>query len=385
MVSRFHVTFPWVCLSLLGLVLEARGGRLPGPHVTEGRRAEILAEVAGQTSSAEQLWTYLQKWHAEKSNGHARPALAGITKEANPNSGSRDEYQEITNAIEERRIAICEACREFVRKYPADPRVWDAGLLGLEEMRWSSDSENELLAFCERIVSAPNADPATRARAREHLLFQAIGKYRDTPDEAEKVLAAYEKDYPDDTVGTYLVWRRVEYYLEKKPEELVPMLSRLVASPNKATADQAERELSLHTEPLDLKFTATDGKTVDLAKLRGKVVMLYFWATWGEPGNDILPKVQALRRKYGAKDFQIIGFSLDDERASMRRAIKAGGMDWPNINDTKPSQGSATAVRFHIASPQTVWLLDRQGVAKPLPRSADLDAEVRKRVENPEP
>jgi thiol-disulfide isomerase/thioredoxin len=235
------------------------------------------------------------------------------------------------------------------------------------------------------IIASPDANAATRGRARMRLLIQAIGKYWENPEKAEKVLSAYEKDYPDDAVGAYLVRRRLEYFSEKKPEEVETMLSQLIASPNKATAEAAERELSLRTKPLDLKFTATDGKTVDLAKLRGKVVMLYFWATWGDPDRSILPKVQALRRKYGAKEFQIIGFSLDDERAIMRKTIKAHGMDWPNINDTKPDNGSATARRFNNINPQAVWLLDRKGVAKQIHRSADLDSEVRKRLENSEP
>ena len=64
----------------------------------------------------------------------------------------------------------------------------------------------------------------------------------------------------------------------------------------------------------------------------------------------------------------------------MKKAIKAQNIVWPNVNDTVPDKGSAIAWRFNNASPQTVWLLDREGVAKPIYPDADLDYEVRVRV-----
>ena len=383
-----HAIFLWVlvCLSLLGFGVEGRGGPPPSANITASRMSELLAEVAGENSSSEQLWAYVQKWRAEKAKPYSPPASADRSEVQHGDLSSRTPVPDWLTVSAEQRIRICAASREFIRKFPADPRGWDARILILEDYAWGATSPEEYRALCEQIIAAPDAAAATRERASEFLVIQFQGKLWNNPEEAEKVFSAYEKDYPDGKFGEVLVRYRLRYYSQKKPEEVVPLLRQLVGSPNKKTAAAAERELALRTKPLDFKFTATNGRTVDLAKLRGKVVMLYFWATWGEPTRNILPKVLALRHKYGAGEFQVIGIALDDERSDMRRAIKTHKMDWPNVNDTLPGQGrSPIALRFGDASPQTVWLLDREGVAKELLPGADLDSEIRKRLEKLEP
>jgi thiol-disulfide isomerase/thioredoxin len=381
--NRSCASFLWLWLILLGLGLEACGGEGPSPNISASRRSELLAEVADQKSSAEQLWAYLQKWLAERSRDETRRASSNTSKPRRHDLASQHkENQNALNVSGEQDIRICGACREFIRNFPSDPRAWDARLLLAEEYRWERVSPEEARSFCEQIIAAPDAAGTTRDRARKHLLVQAIENIERNPEEAEKVFAAYENDYPKDDWGAELVRVRLRHSSQKNPQEVEARLRQLLASPNKATAEAAERELSLRTKPLDLKFTATNGKPVDLAKLRGKVVMLYFWATWGDPNQSILLRVLDLRRKYGADEFQIVGIALDEDRSAMRKAIKAYKMDWPNVNDSMPGNGSAIAWRFGNASPQTVWLLDREGVAKQLSPGTDLESEVRKRVEN---
>ena len=77
-------------------------------------------------------------------------------------------------------------------------------------------------------------------------------------------------------------WRLRMHFLSENPtpEQIMARLKKLSESPNKAAAAAAKTQIALRTEPLDLKFTALDGREVDLAKLRGKVVLVDFWATW---------------------------------------------------------------------------------------------------------
>lgn len=63
--------------------------------------------------------------------------------------------------------------------------------------------------------------------------------------------------------------------------------------------------------PLELKFTALDGSTVDLANYRGKVVLIDFWATWCVPCMEEMPNVKRVYQAYRDKGFEIIGISLD--------------------------------------------------------------------------
>src|SRR5271167_4819929 len=63
-----------------------------------------------------------------------------------------------------------------------------------------------------------------------------------------------------------------------------------------------------------LVLTALDGQTFDLAKLRGKVVMVNYWATWCAPCRKEMPKLDAFYKKYRSQGLEIVGISIDFER-----------------------------------------------------------------------
>jgi len=60
-----------------------------------------------------------------------------------------------------------------------------------------------------------------------------------------------------------------------------------------------------------------DGKDVSLAQLKGKVVLVNFWATWCEPCRVEIPWLIEMQQKYGAKGFTVLGIAMDDEGRSV--------------------------------------------------------------------
>ena len=195
-------------------------------------------------------------------------------------------------------------------------------------------------------------------------------------DALDKELTAYEKDFPDDPTGGQLVTLRLRL-LQNTPGKIDAELATLSKSPNKSTAETATRQLDMRTKPLELKFTALDGREIDLAKLRGKVVLLDFWATWCGPCMAKMPEIQALQTKYKDKDFQLLGISLDEDKAALESTLKSKGMDWPQYFDGKGWQ-SEVATRFGVESIPAAWIVDKKGLVHEVDPESDLDAEIGK-------
>jgi thiol-disulfide isomerase/thioredoxin len=67
----------------------------------------------------------------------------------------------------------------------------------------------------------------------------------------------------------------------------------------------------------DVSFKALTGSEVPLASLKGKVVLINFWATWCDPCREEIPWLIDLQRKYGEQGFTLLGVAMDDEGASV--------------------------------------------------------------------
>jgi len=130
-------------------------------------------------------------------------------------------------------------------------------------------------------------------------------------------------------------------------------------------------------KPLDIKFTALDNRKVDLAKLKGKVVLIDFWATWCGPCIQILPKVKATYQKLHKDGFEIIGISLDDNRAALDKFVDKEKLPWPQYFSAKGAE-SDLVLHHGVGEIPTMWLVDKHGKLVDMNVHDDLTAKVKR-------
>ncbi len=102
------------------------------------------------------------------------------------------------------------------------------------------------------------------------------------------------------------------------------------------------------------------GQTISLASMKGKYVLVDFWASWCRPCRMENPNVVAAFNKYKDKGFTVFGVSLDDDKGHWQEAIQADGLAWSHVSDLKRWE-SVAARDYGVESIPTNFLLDKEG------------------------
>ncbi len=307
-------------------------------------------------------------------------ARLGELAAARPEPGSTPTQQDTLKWWDRQSARIVGPAEDFYSSHPVDPRRWRAVGFFLR----SSLHATDVTVREARLRRAHQlADEAFGAADISDDDWQQVVEwkfYRTLQDPARVVdgvrtsslprlralLDELTRRVPQSPRLRGLEGQYVDVLLRQDEPAAEALLAKLSQSANAGVAQQAGgmRQLrSLRKNPVALKFTAVDGRAVDLTALRGKVVLVDFWATWCGPCIAEMPNVKRVYDAYHERGFEVIGIALDKvaDLEKVKAEIVRMNVPWPQYLDFENPRNRFADDLGIIAIPAPL-LFDQQGL-----------------------
>lgn len=230
------------------------------------------------------------------------------------------------------------------------------GIARLEQLAGAVAADDGLAAFVRfRLASAryaaamqaPGADVSKVQAAWLGELAEFVEKYPQAPDAAEAML---QMGISDEFSGN-------------EKEALARYAAIVKGFPESLSARKARgaaRRLESVGKPLALSGVGLDGKPVAVESLRGRPVLVHYWATWCEPCKVDIAQIRELYAKYGPKRFAVVGIALDTDKSQLAKFLASKPIPWPQLHEQGGLDGKL-AEELGVLTLPTMFLLDAEG------------------------
>jgi thiol-disulfide isomerase/thioredoxin len=292
---------------------------------------------------------------------------------------TQEQQQLFRTLLAQKSIHAAEKCLEFHTRFPDHAKAAEAKekqrQFVQQALRFGADDLPPSLAGAmseeEKVAKSINS-LNRRALAKQPEGMPAVLK------EFEAGVRDLLKQYPTNST----LWGQLMIVAQNTsdPAQAAKLMEEIVSSPaDEEIRDRAKgmlRAQAALNRPLEIAFTATDGSSVDVQKMKGKVVLLDFWASWCGPCIASLPEIIDLYEEYHDRGLEILGINLDKERKAMDGAIQKFNIPWKQYYDGK-GWGNQFALQYNVTGIPAMWLVDKKGILRTMNAREDLEEKVK--------
>jgi len=276
--------------------------------------------------------------------------------------------------LKKRGDAARDLLKDFEARHAKSPLLQEARAETLKVLTVGNEPQAGAAELARKIVADAPKGSDFAAQADLFLAMQDFEKMFKDAKKAEDLKDLWHKNAEG-------IRKRVETYLTAYPKfrlgaDVAGQLARLAEQvddpkthrlivdtvarnlPDHPLAKVAKREQAVGKE-FAFEYLPVGGqKRTSLKELRGKVVVLDFWATWCGPCKAEIPAMKKLYEEYGKKGLEIIGVSLDEKEAALTGYVKDKGVPWPQVVG---KDAQALADEWGVEAIPAVFVIDRQG------------------------
>jgi thiol-disulfide isomerase/thioredoxin len=387
---------PALCLAVLAIATVMAGCDKPKPEtnisnttVNSTRPTEVARATEEQAallkdfapvSEADKAWQDVVSSMREPS----------YPPEWETNAPSREEVAAFEKKTGQLAASVADKARDFYTRFPdhanaSEAREQEYQLLSLAAQLGDTNSAMRVSELEQAQLKDPKLSEDERFEIRLQQLQRRVMSTGDDDKDGAAVAQLeagarqLQKEFAARPEVQTLLLSAAQGWLEQgNVEKSRALLGELTASGSeevKEAAGELTKKLERVGKPLELKFTAFDGRSVDLQSLKGKVVLIDFWATWCRPCMAELPQVKNTYERLHDRGFEIIGISLDKDKTALERVLEREKMTWPQAFGETSNQ---LAEEHGISGIPAMWLVDAKGALRDLNARSDLAGKVQK-------
>ncbi|MEO8205474.1 MAG: TlpA disulfide reductase family protein [Chthoniobacterales bacterium] len=266
-----------------------------------------------------------------------------------------------------------QATRNFVKNYPSNPKVFDARIIqaGLLAALGKLQNDNKLVNDSLNLYSVLEKTPGLSAKTKSDVSFCRVSIYIQNVDQStsqgrELILSSIENfkvRYPDDPRTPRLLVEAAticDDYPDQK-RTLIMEAKQLSKDEelNLRIVDDLRR-LDQLNKPVSFTLDTIQGGTINLRALRGKIVIIIFWAAESPHCQLWLRSFRQFSAKLSPSSVAIVTISLDKSRENLAKIMDQYNVEWPTHYEGKGWE-TPIARELGINALPTVWILDKKG------------------------